>query len=125
MRKIKRFITESDSEINAFLETIQPTSVKPCGMIAETIPHEDGGGVNIYNPILVTWEEGSEDETLNELVNERAEIEIMRPIAERLLQDMRYKELKNKKQREVYLLEEYGIVKSQVETLLAIAYLTD
>ena len=116
MRKIKRFVKESDTMVNEFLKTIQPMSIKPCGLTPGT-----NGELTV--PILVTWEETDEAELLDEIEEQRSDIALLKPIAKKVADDEQYLPLKNNKQREVYLLEEYGVPKSQLDTLLAIVHL--
>jgi len=126
MRKIRRFLNETDEEINTFLSGIEKPSIRTCGVVVEQVEGGRMGGMSAKNrtiiriPVMVSWDIVEGDELLKEIEEQSLEISEFKIIATELLDDRTYNLLKNNKQREIYLLERYMIPFSKSETILAL-----
>lgn len=108
--KIKR-IEDINDEALAKLETLLSNDKIVVKKIT-TIPLTNEHGIGIAN-FYIFYEDVEEA-----LALEKAELSALKPIAERVRADPVYKEMKNARQREIFLLEKYNLPKETADDVI-------
>ena len=115
--KIKTFKYATDNEINTFVDNLEEegckTSIRTCGLLTK--------GFRIITPVIVTWTENKDEEMLE---TKKFDIYTLKEIAKKI-DDEKWKDLKNAKQRELYLHQHHDIPPSKVEDLINVKIMMD
>ena len=128
--KMKRFWKEKDEEINKFVEKLvkagNKVSIRPCGavMYSKNLTDEKLGAVTFTDcaaPILVTWHNPEEHDDFE---TKKFETFVYKLMAKQINNED-WKELKNAKQRTIYLSEKHNLPTSKADDLINVKTLMD